>query len=64
MTRTQFIFSLGSGLAIAGAGFALASSQFADWGLFWVGMGVTSVALVNQFKPGGVQLPALARSEA
>ena len=64
MTRTQFIFSLGSGLAIASAGFALASSQFADWGLFWVGMGVTAVTLVNQFKSGTVLAPEIATSEA
>ena len=64
MTRSQLIFSLGSGLAIASAGFALASSQFADWGLFWVGMGVTGVTLVNQFKSGDALTPELATSEA
>ena len=64
MTRSQFIFSLSSGLAIASAGFALASSQFADWGLFWVGMGVTGVTLVNQFKSGDALTPELATSEA
>ena len=64
MTRPQFIFSFASGLALASAGFALASSQFVDWGLFWVGVGVTAVTLFNQVKASGALAPALLETEA
>lgn len=64
MTRSQFIFSLGSGISLACAGFALATGGFADWGLFWVGVTVSSVALVYQLKPTQALLPALAKTGA
>ena len=64
MTRSQFAFSLFSGLAVSCAGFALASSQFADWGLFWVGLGITTVTLVHRFNTNSAPTPVLVKAEA
>ncbi len=63
MTNTQFIFSLATGLALASAGFAMASSQFADWGLFWVGVAVASVALADQFHTRRILVPVTVEAE-
>lgn len=63
MTRPQLIFSLGSGAGLAVLGAVLASANVADWGLFWVGIGVAGVTLVNQFQPALPLSPATVKAE-
>ena len=50
MPRSQFIFSLISGLLIMGAGHSLAQQMIADWGLFWVGLGISLLTLVSKLQ--------------
>ena len=56
MTRPQFIFSLGTGLGLAASGYGLASNSFADWGLFWAGVLVTSVTAADHYMPASQAL--------
>ena len=58
MTKAQFLFSLTSAIGLCCAGFALATGGIASWGLFWVGVGIATITLVNQVKPAGLLAPA------
>ncbi len=50
MTRSQFVFSLGTGAALCAAGSALASSGIADWGLFTIGAMIAGLAIATQLR--------------
>ncbi len=45
MNKSRLYFSLGTGSALLTAGYALAHSGMADWGLFWTGGIILSLTL-------------------
>ena len=61
MIRSQFVFSLVIGAALMAAGTALATSGVADWGLFWVGALVSTLALGARARTSEALQPATAQ---
>ena len=45
MNRSQFIFSMTCAAVLMLAGYQLATTAVASWGLFWVGSAVAAVSL-------------------
>lgn len=48
MEKQQLMFSATCGVAVAGAGAALAISGMFDWSLFWVGGAITAVTFATR----------------
>lgn len=63
MNKSRLFFSLGTGTALLAAGYTLAHSGMADWGLFWTGGIILSLTLGTHLTQHGagasLRTPAL-----
>ena len=55
MHKSRLFFSLGTGTTLLAAGYALASSGLADWGLFWTGGIILSLTVGTHLAQRGVK---------
>ena len=57
MNKSRLFFSLGTGTTLSGAGYTLANSGIADWGLFWTGGIILSLTLGTHLTQRGAITP-------